>query len=215
MKIKYLVIPLISFTFITPANAIEGLTANVALSSNYLWRDLEQTNGDAAVSGGIDYTVDSGFYVGSWVSNASWSEGMTYELDIYGGYANQYKELTYDVGFVHYAYPDSTDNVDFTEVNVSMSYGVFSFSYAVLANADNVDFGDDSYLSLSADFEVAPELNLSLHVARGTDEFYAGESFTGYGASISKEGFTLGVSKTDLDNTDMKLFISYEVDFDL
>jgi hypothetical protein len=37
---------------------------------------------------------------------------MTYELDIYGGYSNQYKELTYDVGFVHYAYPDSTENVD-------------------------------------------------------------------------------------------------------
>jgi uncharacterized protein (TIGR02001 family) len=104
--------PLISFTFITPANAIECLTANVALSSNYLWRDLEQTNGDAAVSGGIDYAIDSGFYVGSWVSNASWSERMTYELDIYAGYSNQYKELTYDVGFVHYAYPDSTENVD-------------------------------------------------------------------------------------------------------
>ncbi|MFT6195443.1 MAG: hypothetical protein ACJASU_002361 [Cognaticolwellia sp.] len=94
-----------------------------------------------------------------------------------------------------------------------MSYSVFSFSYAILANANNVDFGDDSYLSLSADFEVAPELNVPLHVARGTDEFYAGESFTGYGASISKEGFTVAVSKTYLNHTDMKLFISYAVDF--
>ena len=56
-------------------------------------------------------------------------------------------------------------------------------------------FGDDSYLSLSTDFEIAPELNLSLHVAKGTDNFYPGESFIGYGASLSNNGFALEVLK--------------------
>ena len=35
------------------AFAIEGLSANVAATSNYLWRGVEQTNGKAAISGGI------------------------------------------------------------------------------------------------------------------------------------------------------------------
>jgi hypothetical protein len=56
---------------------------------------------------------------------------------------------------------------------------------------------------------------LSIHVATGTDDFYAGESFVGYGASLSKNNFTLGFSNTDLTNSDLKAFIAYNVDIDL
>ena len=47
------------------------VTANAAATSNYLWRGQEQTGGDAAIQGGIDYASESGFYAGTWVSNAS------------------------------------------------------------------------------------------------------------------------------------------------
>jgi uncharacterized protein (TIGR02001 family) len=149
------------------------------------------------------------------VSNADWAEEMTYELDIYGGYSCELNNLSYDVGFVHYAYPDSLNNTDFTEINASVSYGVFTLGYAVLADAENVDFGDDSYISLNADFTLASEVGLSFHVGTGTDEFYAGESFVNYGASLNKSNFTLGVSKTNLDNDDVKFVISYAIDIDL
>ncbi len=195
--------------------AVEGLSANVGATSNYLWRGLEQTNGNAAISGGIDYETGSGFYVGTWVSNAEWSDGMTYELDLYGGYSGSTDSFSYDLGFVHYAYPDSTDDVDFTEVNASISMGIFSFGYAVLADAEGVDFGDDSYISAAADFELPSEIGLTVNIGKGTDEFYAGESFINYGATLSKGGFSLGLSKTDLDDDDMKVFISYAIDVDL
>jgi len=199
----------------TQTFATEGLSANVAMTSNYLWRGLEQTNGAAAISGGIDYAAESGFYVGTWASNADWAAGMTYELDIYGGYAGETENFSYDLGFVHYAYPDSIDDVDFTEVNASVSLGVFTFGYAVLANAKGVDFGDDSYLSVDAEFELASEIGLTLHVGAGTDDFYAGEEFIEYGASLSKSNFTFGVSQTDLNDSDVKVYVSYAIDIDL
>jgi hypothetical protein len=105
---------------------------------------------------------------------------------------------------VHFAYPDSITDVNFTEVNLSVFYKVFSFSYAVLA--------DDAYLFLSADFEIAPDVNLSINVVKGTYDFYAGERFISYGASLSKDGLALGVLKIDLDNTDMKVFLSYTLE---
>ena len=40
-------------------------SANAAASSNYIWRGLTQTENKAAVSGGIDYASDNGFYVGT------------------------------------------------------------------------------------------------------------------------------------------------------
>ncbi|MDC1256030.1 TorF family putative porin [bacterium] len=219
MKIARLTTALTSIFLTTTmslnANAVEGLSANVATTNNYLWRGLEQTNGNSAISGGIDYAAKSGFYLGTWVSNAEWAEGMTYELDIYGGFSGETDNFSYDLGFVHYAYPDSTDDVDFTEINASVSFGIFSVGYAVLADAEGVGFGDDSYISAAVEFEVAPEISLALNVGAGTDDFYAGESFVNYGASLSKGGFTFGVSKTDLDEDDAKFFVSYAVDIDL
>ncbi|KGJ98465.1 TorF family putative porin [Thalassotalea sp. ND16A] len=174
-------------------SALEGLSANVAGTSNYLWRGLEQTGGKAAVSGGIDYDIGSGFYVGTWLSDADWAEEMTYELDVYGGFSGNISDsMTYDVGFTHYAYPDAVANLDFTEVNASLGFGAFSISYVVLVDAEGADAGDDSYISADAEFEVATDLALALHVGTGTDEFYAGESFVEYGASLSKDVLFLG-----------------------
>jgi len=203
--------PLITFD----ALAVEGLSANVGVTNNYLWRGLEQTNGAAAVSGGIDYASTNGFYVGTWLSDADWAEGMTYELDIYGGYSADLESFSYDIGFVHYAYPDSSDDVDFTEVNAAITYGAFTFAYAVLADAEGVDFGDDSYISVDAEFELATEIGLAIHLGKGTDEFYAGEEFVDYGVSLTKSSFTIGLSKTDLNQSDVKFYVAYAIDIDL
>ena len=61
------------------------LTANAAAQSNYIWRGLTQTVNEAAVSGGIDYATDSGFYVGTWASNVSYAadDVYSYEHDLY------------------------------------------------------------------------------------------------------------------------------------
>ena len=206
---------LTTFLFSSNLYAVEGLSANVAVTNNYLWRGLEQTNGKSAISGGIDYASDSGFYAGTWGSNADWAPEMSYELDFYGGFAGEINGLGYDLGVIYYAYPDSRDDVDFSEISASISYGVFSLSYAVLAEAEGADFADDSYIAGDVSFELASEIGLTLHIGTGTDEFYAGESFIDYSASLSKSGFTFGVSKTDLSDDDMRVFISYGIDIDL
>ncbi|HET8808236.1 MAG TPA: TorF family putative porin, partial [Methylophaga sp.] len=37
-------------------------SASVALSSEYIWRGISQTDGDPAISGSFDYAHSSGFY---------------------------------------------------------------------------------------------------------------------------------------------------------
>jgi uncharacterized protein (TIGR02001 family) len=212
-----LIIIAILFGAITSAwadDAIEGLTANLGATSNYLWRGLEQTNGDAAISGGVDFETNSGLYVGTWLSNASWQPGMTHELDLYGGYKGQFNKLSYDVGYIYYAYPDSDVDADFSEVFVSASYGVFTLAYSTLASATGASFADDSYLSVDADFDLGKAFALNLHIGTGFDEFYAGESFIEYGVSMNKSGFTFGVSKNDLPDANAKVYIAYSMDID-
>ncbi len=199
----------------SPTNlANDSVSANVGVTNNYLWRGLEQTNGNSAVSGGIDYAAQSGFYAGTWVSNASWEEGMTYELDFYAGFSGEIDNIGYDIGFVYFVYPDSVNDVDFSEVTASLSYGAFTLSYAVLADAKGKSFADDSYIAADINLTLPSEVELGLHVGTGTDDFYAGESFIDYGVSLSKASFTFGVSKTDLANDDIKVYAAYSVDVD-
>lgn len=198
-------------------NAVaDSLSANVGATSNYLWRGLEQTNGKSAVSGGIDYSADSGFYVGTWASNADWADGMTYELDFYGGFGGAISEsVSYDVGFIYYAYPDeSTGDADFSEVYVNFSFDALTVGAAVLASGEGADFGDTLYLSADYAVALSNEAELAFHLGSYSGDWLAEDSID-YGVSISKSGFTFGASKTDLDGDDMKVYVSYAVDIDL
>jgi len=200
------------------ASATDGLSANVAATSNYLWRGLEQTNGKAAVSGGIDYASNSGFYVGTWASNADWADGMTYELDVYGGFGGDINEnISYDVGFIYYAYPDETSgDADFSEIYGSISFNSLTFGLAVLTSGEGADFGDTIYANVDYSIELGNEAEVNLHIGSYSGDWLADDSID-YGVSISKSGFTLGASATDLDGApgDAKVYVSYSVDIDL
>lgn len=199
------------------AAAVEGLSANVSATNNYLWRGVTQTNNAAAISGGLDYSHETGIYMGTWASNADWADGMSYELDLYGGYATELENgVGIDVGYIYYAYDKKTES-DFSEVYASVSYDAFSFGYATLVDSDaGGSFGDDSYYSADAEFEVSEGLALAVHV--GYYDFDAADSdYTDYGVSLSKDGFTFAVSDTDLDGADgeVNFTVSYSLDFDL
>ena len=200
----------------TSAHAVEGLSANAAATSNYLWRGVTQTTNAAAVSGGIDFENTSGFSAGVWASNADWAENMTYELDVYAAYSGVLDNgFGYSVGYIYYGYDKDAD-ADFSEVNVSLSYNAYSITYNTLVDSDaDGDFGDDSYISADAAFEVSPGLALAFHI--GSYDFAAGGDYIDYGVSLSKDGFSFAISDTDLDGADgdVNFVISYSVDFDL
>ncbi|WP_448249441.1 TorF family putative porin [Thalassotalea agariperforans] len=224
---KKLALPLTIISLATSAafvstSASAEVSANVAATSNYLWRGLEQTGGAAAISGGIDYSSESGFYAGTWASNASWGDMKT-ELDLYFGFGGDISEdVSYDVGYIYYAYPDSVaDENDFSEIYASLSTAGFTFGVAVLADSeaggDGGEFGDSVYANIDYGFALESGAEVGLHIGDYSGDFST-ESFD-IGASVSKDGFTLGVSKTDFkdgaDSNDMKFYVSYAVDIAL
>ncbi len=202
----------------TQASAVEGLSANVAATSSYLWRGLEQTDGKAAISGGIDYADDSGFYVGTWASNADWADGMTYELDLYGGFGGDINEnISYDVGFIYYAYPDETSgDADFSEVYGSLTFNSLTVGLAVLTSGEGADAGDTLYANVDYSIELSNEAEVNLHIGSYSGDWLAEDSID-YSVSISKSGFTFGASATDLDGGagDVKVYVAYSIDIDL
>ena len=76
-------------------SAHAGTTGSVALTSDYVFRGVSQTDGKPALQGGIEFASEGGFYAGAWGSNVSWLSDLSttaapisssLELDVYGGY---------------------------------------------------------------------------------------------------------------------------------
>ena len=219
----------------TSSAAFAQLTANAAVSNNYIWRGLTQTMNDAAVSGGLDFAADSGFYVGTWVSNVSYAPNdvFSYEHDIYFGFTGG-DTFTYDVGYLYYNYDDIAE-FDFGEIYGTFSVGGFSATAWILANTEanegpgqDFGFGEAYYVSLNYTMPLRDDLELSFHVGQHSGDF--AEVFNGvpgdyvdYGVTLSKGGFSFTITDTDLDsevpdgldNGSIKFVAGYSMDFDL
>ncbi|WP_076419425.1 TorF family putative porin [Colwellia sp. UCD-KL20] len=201
----------------TQASAVEGLSANIGATSNYLWRGITQSGDDSAISGGIDYAAESGFYAGTWASSLG---GGTTEVDLYAGYGFESNGISYDFGYIFYGYDQSqgsNGDSDFGEIYASVGIDAFSFGVSILAHAEwDEDFADDVYYT--ADYALDIDgLEVGFHAGYYDTEtdYDAGNIYDGYdlGVSASKNGFTFGVNKHE--NTNTSVYVSYAVDFDL
>lgn len=195
--------------FTTPATSaasLDGLSANIGVTSDYLWRGISQTDGSPAVSGGLDYKVGNGLYLGTWASNVDFGDDTTYELDGYLGFSGELSAVSYDFGYIYYAYPNGED-LDFGEVYASLGLSYFKLGLAVLAHADSADFADNNYYYAEAAFPVADDLKIGAHL--GTYTFDASEDYIDYNIYVDYKGLNFKLSDTDLDNDDMKAVVSY------
>lgn len=136
---------LMSFGFV-PAVAMADLSANVGMVSDYIYRGIFQSASSA--SAGLDYEDDNGFYIGVW--GADVSDGI--ETDLYFGYGSEVGDLTWGVGFTGYYYTDTFDQT-YTELNLSLGYGIFSLDVA-LGDYDIPDPALDDYTFISLTFEL-------------------------------------------------------------
>lgn len=113
-----------------PATALaeddSPISANVALTTDYVWRGISQTLGEPALQGGFDYSHPIGFYAGVWGSSVDFGGPEHLELDYYAGYGSEIKGLGYDFGVIWYDYYDDTDT-DFGEIYGSLSYDFGTF----------------------------------------------------------------------------------------
>lgn len=224
-------------TILASGVATAELTANATIASNYIWRGISQTFDAAAGQGGLDWGHDSGFYVGTWVSNVDFAPLARdgYEMDVYAGYAGEAGSLGYDLGVVTYQYPIAP-NSNFTELYVSGTASIVTVgvNYTVDSGSgtDGGVFDDgDVYILGSLDF-AAGKSDVSVYAGSYMFENDGATTVSGaeldyihYGASIGKDGFKFAVDKNDIeidgsgnpdrDLDNVRFTASYTIDFAL
>jgi len=91
-------------------------SANVALTTEYVFRGISQTKEGPAIQGGYDLTCGI-FYAGVWASNLDWggtglfgipgNSVANIEMDWYLGIKPVTGHITWDLGVIYYSYPNS------------------------------------------------------------------------------------------------------------
>ncbi len=167
------------------------VSANMAMTSNYIWRGYSQTADAMAIQGGFDVSYN-GFYIGTWGSNVSDEvySGATMELDVYAGYAGEYGNLSYDVGVLEFIYQGNTDN-NFAEAHVTLGYDfevvAVSGTYYAGINGTN-DADSDTW---EAGISIPLPMDISLDAVYGDYMDY--NKFTTVGLSKSFDKFDVSV----------------------
>jgi uncharacterized protein (TIGR02001 family) len=144
-----------------PESAFE-VSANLAITSNYVWRGMTQTANSPAVQGGIDLGYN-GFYLGTWGSNVEFGDtANNLEADFYAGYTNSFSGVDFDLGYIYYAYPNESDAFNFDELYLGLGYdfgmvGINGkYSFAMDSNVDTTD-----YWEVGGDIELPMEFSLA------------------------------------------------------
>jgi uncharacterized protein (TIGR02001 family) len=199
------------------ALAESPLTANIGFTSNYLWRGVTQSSDISAISGGIDYAHDSGFYAGTWLSSL---DGGQYEQDWYAGFGFDAGPVGLDVGYILYTYPIADAQSDFSEVYLNAGWEWLSAGVAYTVDTDWGGDDSDLYYFAGADFDIYKGLMLGLVYGKYDFDDAAAEDYAHWQVSLSKSDFTFALDQNDITDTgagedDMRFSVSYSKSFDL
>jgi len=196
-----------------------SLSANVSLTSDYIFRGISQTGGDPAIQGGFDYAHGSGFYIGTWASNVGWIEDFqgyqsgSLELDIYAGYGGSLGDISYDLGIISYMYPGDRSgavDADTTELYASLGWKWFTLKYSHSISSGTFGFSNSrgsNYLNLAASVPLG-ETGLTLDAHWGTfsfknngaqdyEDWKIGLAYDLGQATKAMSGMTVGIAFTD------------------
>lgn len=189
-----------------------SLSGNVALTTDYVWRGISQSNEEAAIQGGFDFEHKKGFYAGIWGSNVNFLDGdqAQVEIDLYGGFKFKIGNFELDAGVIHYDYPGALGTLmyDFEEVYIGASFatkkaGTFSAKYS---NAPDYFGTKDSanYLEFGYEYGFKNGFTVSAHVGKSDGDAFetAGAPDTDYTdtkIAVSKDfaGFGFELAATD------------------
>lgn len=137
----------------------DNLSFNIGATNNYVWRGQSQSNKDAAVQGGIDWS-NGNFYVGGWASSVDFGDDADAELDIYAGVTPTVGNWSFDFGAVYYTYPGS-DDVDSTgELKAAFTHplGRGSIGSALYVDWESLE---DPYYEINAAYPLLDKLSIS------------------------------------------------------
>lgn len=150
------------------SNASAGeLSGDVGVVSDYVFRGVSQNDEDPAVQAGLSFTLDSGFYVGTWASQVDFNSETDLEVDLFAGYGFSLSDsVAADVQVLRYVYPDE-GGLNYTELLFSLTFAeklttTLGYTNDVYNSGETGwYYGASLDLALPAEFTLSPGVGYS------------------------------------------------------
>ncbi len=212
------------------ADVIPGeVTGGVALTSDYVFRGISQTDREPAIQGSLEYAIETGIanssaYAGFWGSNVDFNDGdeASVEIDVLFGLRGDVGDsgVSWDLGAIYYWYPGASSRLDYDywEILPQAEYAINDLVSVSGLYAFSPEFFADTGVAhyLQGGVSVTPPLpfegfDLSLDGTVGyqwiESNSRAGvEDYLNWslGATVSVKGldFTVAYTDTDLSRSD-------------
>lgn len=175
-----------------------GVSANMAITSNYIWRGMTQSNNSPAVQGGVDLEY-KGLYAGVWGSNVEFGDGKnSLEADLYAGYKDELAGVGFDIGAIQYVYPNMSDEYNFAEVyfGLSKEWEKFALSAKYSVGVETDDLNPEDFWEVGASAKLPYEMGIKA----GYGEYHNIGTYYSVGLNRSFEKFNLSVAYIDFNH---------------
>lgn len=188
----------------------DSLTTNVSLVSQYVSRGFQQTWGEPALQGGVDYAHPSGFFAGTWLSSVSpkWIQDGFAEWDLYVGYGGTAGDVAYKAQLYYYLYPGAKlqspyalrdTKYDYGELLLGATWKWFTVNYWYTYTKDYFGYNSDTlfigtnkhsrgsgYIDLNFNYDLGSGYGLLLHYGRERVKNFSSFDFDDYKISLTK-----------------------------
>lgn len=218
MKIKAILLAsaaVLAFPAAAAAQEAPSGSANIAITSDYVWRGVSQSDEGPALQVGFDVANDM-YYVGTWASNVDFGGDAELEWDIYAGVKPTVGPVTFDFGVLGYLYPQDT-NLNTWEVKAAGTIAAESGLSATLSVFYAPEVGNDGPSSWYTELGVSTPIpgatigpfSLSAGASVGNYNFEnPGVDYTNWKVGITaatEAGWAIeaAYTDTDLDGTDI------------
>jgi uncharacterized protein (TIGR02001 family) len=199
---------LAAFVLLATASAAHAeFSGTVTAVSDYNWRGVTQTSQDPALQGSLDYSMENGFYVGTWASNVDFGDccDESVEVDLYAGFSGG-ETVTWDVGFVYYWYPGA-DDLDFPEVYASVGYEWLEAKLSY--TSDFANYSDQAwYLEGNAAYELPANFGLEAHIGYSTGDgieaAYGQDDYFDWSVGVTYAFKNFGLGLKYVDGSDLE-----------
>jgi len=199
------------------------ITGNLGIFSSYRFRGIDQTFGEPAIQGGVDYSHASGWYAGNWNSNVNQGAGYpggNIEMDFYGGWKKTWGDWGLDLGGIYYYYPGTNSvvgspfavgnnrngqvhsgKIDNGELYIagSWKFVTLKYSHAVTDYFSVPDTSNSYYLDLGANYDLGDGWGVNGHVGHLSMKNVNNGSYTDWKLGVTKDisGWVFGLSYID------------------
>lgn len=197
------------------ASVLGSVSAEVAITSNYMFRGLTQTDNSPAIQGGLGFTrafeISPGYTMhvsgNVWASNVNFKDGdeASIELDYSGAIGITHGPLTAEALLIYYTYPGASRALkyDFVEYGAALTYdaGFASLTGTYLYSPDFFGgIGSAHYVAADLSVPLPYKFSVDGHVGHSSFRQTGARDYVDWSIGVSRPVYGVDLSLAYVDN---------------